>query len=452
MASTLSVSRSAPTLWGLGLVIPVRRSALLAFGAAALVVSLFLPLKTVVGGLTLRPFDPLVVLFVAMFLSAGLLRGPAIRAIPRDAWFILFVLFAVYLTLNGLLLAGVKDAVKVLMQKVEFLFLAVTIAAVGGDERARDTFLRLLLLGLGAVVAGTVLWHVAAGQWVDYKRLGEPKWAFALLASILFPLAYLDRSRSRGRHVLKVMLLASVGLMLLSLERKGWGAFVLAVLAALYLRTHRYAVRRTIGRRAVRAVALYGGLIALTAGLLVTIPLLVASVTPLLEERAPDSVDRVRALGDFVVGLSDISESYKYVEAPNARQRLFLVAFSLQKLRESPLFGIGVDQFQPAIARDAPTLAFATTAHNEYAQYAVEAGGVGLSLYLLLWLLGARRVATAARMMADARHRTWVMVVGAMLGYGLFMNFFVAAGAQNELFLTLPVGLATGLWREQQGT
>ncbi|MBI2524623.1 MAG: O-antigen ligase family protein [Candidatus Rokubacteria bacterium] len=423
-------------------------TALLAPGLACAVLTLFLPLKTKVLGLTLRPFDPMLAALIALTLLGGLWRASAVQGLHRDWWFILSGLFAVYLFLNGLLLASSKAAVAGFGQKAEFLLFTATLVGVGADERARERFIRVLVAGLVVIVVGVVLYHVARGKFAGYKDAGEPKWAFGLLASILFPLGFLDRSGAR-RLGLGLAAVLFTCLTLLSLERKGWVGVAAAGVFALYL--SRITPTVSVGLAVVmRRVATLLLIVALgVAAMVLAVPVFVTHAMPFLERHAPAVVaEHIGSINELLQGLTDLEHSWKSVKSAHAGGRLFLLDFSVRKFGDSPLLGVGVKQFQTVISREGSPLGPTTTPHSELLRYAVETGLVGLAFYLSLWAMGVGRALRLADLRLAPRQRTWLLLAGALFAYGASMDLFVSAGSQNEFFLALPVGLTTGLLRE----
>ena len=40
---------------------------------------------------------------------------------------------------------------------------------------------RRLLLGMAAIAAGTIVWHIAHGYWVGWKQIPDPRLVFVFL-------------------------------------------------------------------------------------------------------------------------------------------------------------------------------------------------------------------------------------------------------------------------------
>ncbi|MEO1409536.1 MAG: O-antigen ligase family protein [Bacteroidota bacterium] len=385
---------------------------------------LFLPIEIKVG-VVLRPFD-FFLGFVLLLSPFFLLKKSLLRDFFSRSYIQIYVLLCLYLTLNAVVLnpsATTKEA----LQQFEFFIFTFLMVGVFVQPQARRAFFRAYFYTTFALVIYTTVWHIAHGYVVMYKALDELKILYGLLATFLFVRFALDRK------YLLLFLFAAL-LMVMSLERKGWFAFILTagpILLILY-RSFRYRQRvlRIVSRVAI-GVSLLGFI-------------LVSGSVAQSDEVLEQFNDTAILFTDFSLEKKDAEE----IGSQSNAGRLYLMLISLNAIRENPIFGIGTDRFRQEITLISARMGDEKTAgaHNEYQRLAVENGLPALFVYLLmLWLAyrSIRRIPPAL-VKQDGSVLDYTLVVAFFI-YGGVVNFFLGGGATNKFFLTLPLGMVGGM-------
>ncbi len=74
------------------------------------------------------------------------------------------------------------------MREALQVFVVTMFAFLVAQEASRLDMKRLsrrLLLGIGAIALGTIVWHVAHGYWVGWKQIPDPRLSFVFLPVVL---------------------------------------------------------------------------------------------------------------------------------------------------------------------------------------------------------------------------------------------------------------------------
>lgn len=392
--------------------------ALLSFAA----VVIFAGAEFEVGPVNLRPFDfflagsLLVLLLEASARNTAALHG----RIASDTAFLAFIAFAVYVVGYSIWFDYLQSAVKEAVQFTEYILFALVLAHATRDDRRRAAFFRgfSTLLGVGVVL--TVLAHVAQGQMVGYKEFDEPKVMFGIWATLMVTSVLASTPRLRTALW---MVGIPVMLMLLSGERKGWAAFLGALLFVMLMRKRP----RGSGFRRLAFVALLA---------------CVSVIAVLAASQAPYVGRQMAAIVDFVGHLTPSGlASYEEALTRSNQTRLFLLYFAWLQFRQHFWLGVGPERFKPILEESGVSEFYVHGAHNEYVRIAVELGVIGLVSYLLVGLCllwGVSR--NAARLRSPDSLR-----IGALAVYGIVINAFLGGGGVNLFFLALPLGLYLGL-------
>lgn len=336
--------------------------------------SLFLPLKMILGPVQLRPFDLMVVVLCAM----TAVIAPRLPARPRPvAGFYLFCAYAAWHAFSAFLVSS-GNGIRELLQ-------VTIILAFGGCVIALLPVLNLkrigmfLLIGMAAVTAWSIVWHLQHGFLTGWKRLDDPKTTFTFLPTAL-GCALLLAARNRKRFYIGLWGLLGV-IILLSGERKALGIYVL-ITAAFLAR----------GRFSPAPILLVG------AAAAASISLLAASNAYMATQLQSfiDPLDSRNSFESVVRGGTPQSFS-------NA-QRLFAVNLSRQLIAESPIIGTGTNGYTDRLAQEfyyVPAF-LRVNIHGEPLRVLVENGLVGLLLYLSFWIVSLRATLKSCRQLIHA--------------------------------------------------
>lgn len=386
--------------------------------------SAFLNWEHRVGEAVVRPFDALVILSAAILATRAALLGRVPRVSP--GW--PFVALCCYLGYRAVIAAVASSAGVAITESLQALELAVFYLVVHVCTRS-VAGLRSLVGGLVPTVAGIAIWaaawHVARGEFFDFKSLGEPKLTFGLLLVLVValrkePIGLL--SRNVGPSVIGVVAV----LVVLSAERKMWVAAGVAVIYLL-LRGRPLRTRpRTVGLTLL-ALAVF-----VAAG-------------PVIARTLPDdsrTARQVRSMADLpLVFDEDVSEAE--FESSSNESRVLLTRLALTTFQEHPVAGIGPDEFRQVAAEFEGGRLAGRSPHNEYLLAAVETGLLGV--VLLVWLTVATVRVTLWNPASRARNGD---VPGSALAAGLAVtgiaaNLFLAGGVLNVLMLLYPAAIGT---------
>ena len=296
--------------------------------------------------------------------------------------------------------------------------------------------LAALVTAAGVVEAVYVLWQAVAtdpllpagdlpGKWRTFGTFGNPNWTGEFLAvAVLVTLGRLTTRFSRAGAIALALLIAALGA---TLARGAWLACVIGCAALLFARRQRPAP--------ALCLALAGG---------------------------------VAAAGVLVVGIALRPGTLKYLaNLVSVRGRVWMWAVSLRMLAEAP-WGVGLGNF----GRHFPEMqgrmfhtgwgqaflrngSFTPQAHNDYLQFAAEAGVVALPVMAaLVWMVLRRGRALApdgaalgmwaavVALAVDALFASPFYLPGSLAMAALLLGATEAAAAAGERPLRLPARLA----------
>jgi hypothetical protein len=349
---------------------------------AIAVLSLMLPIRMETGLILVRPFEFLIAL--------GMLGWPLIAArrgvrVPVGLLLLLpyFLWHVVAATVGGPRNTA-REALQVLVVTM-FAFLLA-------QEAARLDLKRLsrrLLLGMAAIAAGTILWHIARGYWVGWKELPDPRLAFVFIPLLLAGLIlFAEVEKRRSLHFVWAGMFP---LLLMSGERKALVIYLILT-ALLFAR----------GRLALIAPAAAGAFVGLL--LLSTVvenPYLQKQIRTLVEPGGTGNYEYVLATGRYLPG-----------DTPSDVQRAFAFDVSKQMFAEHPLFGVGTNQYSEIVGETFPSLPeeLRLGIHGEFQRILTENGLVGFSLYVLIWVAAWARLTRVMRGAADRGRLTSTQV------------------------------------------
>jgi hypothetical protein len=347
---------------------------------AIALLSLMVPLRMETGLILVRPFEFLI--------AIGLLVWPVIAArrgvrVPVGLLLLLpFFLWHVASATVGGPRNTLREAVQVLVVTM-FAFLLAQ-EALRLDVRRLS---RRLLLGMAAIAAGTIVWHIAHGYLVGWKQLPDPRLVFVFLPLLLAGLIlFAEAEKRRGLHVIWAGI---APVLLMSGERKALVIYL--ILTALLFARGRLAL-------IVPAVAAaFVGLLLLSTAVENTY--LQRQIRTLIDPGETGNYQYVLATGRYLPG-----------DTPSDVQRAFALHLSSQMFAEHPLLGVGTNQYEAIVGETYPNAPenMRLAIHGEFQRILTENGLVGFSLYALVWATAWVRLSRVLRGALDRGRLTRV--------------------------------------------
>jgi O-Antigen ligase len=336
---------------------------------ALAVLSLMLPIRMETGFILVRPFEFLIAL--------GMLGWPLIAArrgvrVPTGLLLLLpYLLWHVASATVGGPRNGAREGLQVLV----VIFFAFLLA----QEASRldvNRLSRRLLLGMAAIAAGTILWHIAHGYWVGWKQIPDPRLVFVFLPLLLAGLILFAEAEKRRR--LHFVWAGMLPLLVMSGERK---ALVIYLILSVLL-----FARGRLALIAPGLAAAFAGLLLLST--VVENPYLQKQIRTLVDPGGTGNYEYVLATGQYLPG-----------DTPSDAQRAFSLHVSSQMLAEHPLLGVGTNQYEEIVRETYPTAPkeLLLAIHGEFQRILTENGLVGFSLYVLIWAAAWVRLRDALR-------------------------------------------------------
>ena len=326
--------------------------------------SLMLPLRLKTGLVLLRPFE--LVIIAAFLLGAGQERWRDIKLPPG---LLLLLPFLFWHTASARSVSFENAAREGLQVGVVGIFAFVLAQEARFLNIARAA--RLLLWGMTAIMAGTIVWHLLHGYWIGWKLVADPRLAFTFLPPLLAGIILFTEPEKRQSLWLAWAGLAP--LLLLSGERK-------ALLIYLFLTV---------------LLPARGRLVPIAAGALVAFAALFVLSTviddPYLDKQVRTLVDPA-STGDYEYVLA--TGRYRPGDTPSNVQRAFAYAVSRELFAQHPLLGVGTNEYVNIVAQRFPNLSsdLRIGIHGEFLRVLTENGLLGLGAYLLVWLVSWLRL------------------------------------------------------------
>jgi hypothetical protein len=336
---------------------------------AAAVLSLMLPIRMETGLILVRPFEFLIAL--------GMLGWPLIAARRGVRVPVGLLLLLPYLTWHvaSATVGGPRNTAREALQ----VFVVTMFAFLLAQEALRldvKRFSRRLFLGIAAIALGTIVWHIANGYWVGWKRVPDPRLSFVFLPVVLAGLILFAEAEKRRR--LHFVWVGVFPVLLMSGERKALVIYL--ILSALLFARGRLAL-------IVPALAAaFVGLLLLST--VVENPYLQKQIRTLVEPGGSGNYEYVLATGRYLPG-----------DTPSDVQRAFALHVSGQMFAEHPLFGVGTNQYEAIVGETYPNAPenMHLAIHGEFQRILTENGLVGLSLYALIWIAAWARLSRVLR-------------------------------------------------------
>jgi hypothetical protein len=336
---------------------------------ALAVLSLMLPIRMETGLILVRPFEFLIAL--------GMLGWPLIaarRGVRVPVGLLLLLPYFLWHVASATV-GGPRNTAREALQVLVVTMFAFLLA----QEAPRLNLKRLsrrLLLGMAAIAAGIILWHIAHGYWVGWKQLPDPRLVFVFLPLLLAGLILFAEAEKRRR--LHFVWAGMLPLLVMSGERKALVIYLILT-ALLFAR----------GRLALIVPALaaaFAGLLLLS--MVVENPYLQKQIRTLVEPGGTGNYEYVLATGRYLPG-----------DTPSDVQRAFALHVSSQMFAEHPLLGVGTNQYQTNVHETYPNAPeeLRLEIHGEFQRILTENGLIGFSFYALIWVAAWARLSRVLR-------------------------------------------------------
>jgi O-Antigen ligase len=350
---------------------------------ALAVLSLMLPIRMETGLILVRPFEFLIALGMLGWPLIAARRG--VRRVPVG-----LLLLLPYLTWHvaSATVGGPRNTAREALQ----VFVVTMFAFLLAQEAPRIDVKRLsrrLLLGMAAIAAGTITWHVAHGYWVGWKQIPDARLVFVFLPLLLAGLILFAEAEKRRR--LHFVWAGMLPLLVMSGERK---ALVIYLILTVLL-----FARGRLGLIAPGLAAAFAGLLLLST--VVENPYLQKQIRTLVEPGGTGNYEYVLATGQYLPG-----------DTPSNVQRAFSLHVSSQMLAEHPLVGVGTNQYEEIVGETYPTAPkeLLLAIHGEFQRIVTENGLLGFSLYALVWVAAWARLSRVLRRALDRGRLTSTQV------------------------------------------
>lgn len=396
---------------------------------AIAVLSLMLPIRMETELILVRPFEFLIAL--------GMLAWPLIaarRGVRVPVGLLLLIPYFLWHVASATV-GGPRNTTREALQVLVVTLFAFLLA----QEAPRLDLKRLsrrLLLGMVAIAAGTILWHIARGYWVGWKQLPDPRLAFVFLPLLLAGLILFAEVEKRRR--LHLVWAGMLPLLLMSGERK---ALVIYLILTVLL-----FARGRLALIAPAAAAAFVGLLLLST--VVENPYLQKQIRTLIEPGGTGDYEYVLATGRYLPG-----------DTPSDVQRAFALHVSGQMFAEHPLFGVGTNQYLAIVSETYPNLPkeLQLEIHGEFQRILTENGLAGFSFYLLIWAAAWARLSRVLRGAIDRGRLTGTQARVLPLLLFIPLGLFVGTQASGTrafvgviLISLLPELVAGALARAQR--
>ena len=136
-------------------------------------------------------------------------------------------------------------------------------------------------------------------------------------------------------------------------------------------------------------------------------------------------------------------ENYEQDASAMGRINAWTMAFNVAQDR--PFVGGGFGMYSPSVyARYAPDPTIVRSAHSIYFQMLGEHGYVGLTLFLLLWILVWRDASSIIRHSRSQRELHWASDLARMIQVSL-VGYAIGGAFQNQAYFDLPYDLLVAL-------
>lgn len=328
------------------------------------IISLILPLRLKTDLVLLRPFEVLTVLMcLALLVSGRWLKISVpkgfIALLPFFAW---HVISAGTVSVDNMLREGLQMAVIIL-----FAFALSQESKRLNIEHA----IKLITWAMAMVFLYTIIWHVANGYWVGWKHLLDTRLSLVFLPVVIAGLILF--TKSANSNFLWLLWIALLPLLVLSGERK---ALVIQLLLMILLLARGRLVP-------VVAWAMVGFVGLIVVSTLIDNPYLQRQINSLINPASTGNYEYVIDTGKYLPGdsLSNV-------------QRSFALNMSKQMFSETPVLGVGTNQYVRLIDDLFPNIpeTMKLDIHGEFQRVITENGIIGISLYLLVWIVAWLRL------------------------------------------------------------
>jgi len=264
---------------------------------------------------------------------------------------------------------GFKNFLREFLQMVIILFFATIILKSKDNLNFKQVF-RLLLVFSSLIILYTIYFHLSKGYYVGWKQLPDTRIAYVIFTILFF--LYFKIFSNDKKFTFFILSLMLFTILVLSGERKAIAVFIF--LLCLYYFSG-------IGiKSAIILIALY-----------VVFSISNEFITnPYIKDKIETTLNIMNTGNyEYVMHTGQISDEDTYSNA----QRAFSINVSKTLIYESPLFGVGTNNYINYVNENYSYLPkfMKLGIHGEFQRVVVENGIIGFLLYLFIWVKSLSR-------------------------------------------------------------
>ena len=310
----------------------------------------------------LRLFDILTVIFFIYIFNKE--RNNKIKSF---GFYYLLPFFIIHVLLSYQL--GIKNILREFLQIIIILFF-ITIVLKSKDNLNFKQVFRLLLVFSSLIILYTIYFHLSKGYYVGWKQLPDTRIAYVIFTILFF--LYFKIFSNDKKFTFFILSLMLFTILVLSGERKAIAVFIF--LLCLYYFSG-------IGiKSAIILIALY-----------VVFSISNEFITnPYIKDKIETTLNIMNTGNyEYVMHTGQISDEDTYSNA----QRAFSINVSKTLIYESPLFGVGTNNYINYVNENYSYLPkfMKLGIHGEFQRVVVENGIIGFLLYLFIWVKSLSR-------------------------------------------------------------
>jgi len=333
-----------------------------AFLISILFLALFSNIRFQFDFALLRLFDILtVVFFIYIFNKEKHNNDKSYGFYYLIPFFILHILLSYQL--------GFKNFLREFLQIIIILFF-ITIFLKSKDNLNFKQLFKLLFVFSGLIILYTIYFHLSKGYFVGWKQLPDTRIAYVIFTILFF--LYFKIFSNDKKFTFFILSLMLFTILVLSGERKAIAVFIF--LLCLYYFSG-------IGiKSAIILIALY-----------VVFSISNEFITnPYIKDKIETTLNIMNTGNyEYVMHTGQISDEDTYSNA----QRAFSINVSKTLIYESPLFGVGTNNYINYVNENYSYLPkfMKLGIHGEFQRVVVENGIIGFLLYLFIWVKSLSR-------------------------------------------------------------
>ena len=333
-----------------------------AFLISILFLALFSNIRFQFDFALLRLFDILTVVFFIYILNKEKHNND-----KSYGFYYLIPFFILHILLSYQL--GFKNFLREFLQIIIILFF-ITIFLKSKDNLNFKQLFKLLFVFSGLIILYTIYFHLSKGYFVGWKQLPDTRIAYVIFTILFF--LYFKIFSNDKKFTFFILSLMLFTILVLSGERKAIAVFIF--LLCLYYFSG-------IGiKSAIILIALY-----------VVFSISNEFITnPYIKDKIETTLNIMNTGNyEYVMHTGQISDEDTYSNA----QRAFSINVSKTLIYESPLFGVGTNNYINYVNENYSYLPnfMKLGIHGEFQRVVVENGIIGFLLYLFIWVKSLSR-------------------------------------------------------------